>query len=132
MPAIDKTNWNNPAHPDFLAGFYFECACGEQYREVQAAARCRKCRTYTYFGYCTHVTDTRTGEVVWGEEPTEEQEEQARVAHEQRMEQEREWLKEEEARWEAERQQYFLQKELEAAELAEDQMWDIQERLTVG
>ena len=128
MPAIDKTNWNNPAHPDFLAGFHFECACGEQYREVGAAATCRKCRTYTYIGYCTHVTDTRTGEVVWGEVPTEEQEERARVAYEERMEEERAWLKEEEARWRAEEQAEMAR----AAEEAEDQLWDIQERLAMG
>ena len=25
----------------------YECSCGEQYREVEYAATCRKCRTYS-------------------------------------------------------------------------------------
>ena len=62
-------------------GFCFECSCGELYSSVTAAAGCRKCRSYCVFGYCTHVVDIRTGDVVWGEAPSkEEYEVQAEVA----------------------------------------------------
>ena len=54
-------------------GFFFECGCGEQYDTVAAAASCRKCRSYSVFGWCTHVTDLRTGDVVWGEKPSQEE-----------------------------------------------------------
>ena len=54
-------------------GFFFECSCGEQYNSVAAAASCRKCRSYCVFGWCTHVTDLRNGEVVWGEKPSQEE-----------------------------------------------------------
>ena len=73
-------------------GFCFECSCGELYSSVTAAAGCRKCRSYCVFGYCTHVVDIRTGEVVWGEEPSkEEYEAQAEIAR-QKWEEEREYL----------------------------------------
>ena len=58
-------------------GFFFECCCGEQYNSVAAAASCRKCRSYSVFGWCTHVTDLRNGEVVWGEKPSQEEYEAA-------------------------------------------------------
>ena len=65
-------------------GFCFECSCGELYSSVTAAAGCRKCRSYCVFGYCTHVVDIRTGDVVWGEAPSkEEYEAQAEVARQQ-------------------------------------------------
>ena len=54
-------------------GFFFECSCGELYSSVAAAASCRKCRSYCVFGYCTHVKDIRTWDVVWGEEPSKEE-----------------------------------------------------------
>ena len=73
-------------------GFCFECSCGELYSSVTAAAGCRKCRSYCVFGYCTHVVDIRSGEVVWGEEPSkEEYEAQAEIAR-QKWEEEREYL----------------------------------------
>ena len=53
-------------------GYVYECSCGELYNSVYAADTCRKCRNYCVFGYCTHVVDIRTGEVVAGEEPTAE------------------------------------------------------------
>ena len=83
--------------PSYIAdsikeGFFFECCCGEQYNSVAAAASCRKCRSYSVFGWCTHVTDLRSGEVVWGEEPSkEEYEAQAEIAR-QKWEEEREYL----------------------------------------
>ena len=73
-------------------GFCFECSCGELYLSVDAAATCRKCRNYHVFGYCTHVVDIRTDEVVWGEEPSKEAyEAQAEIAR-QKWEEEREYL----------------------------------------
>ena len=91
-------------------GFCFECSCGEHYNSVAAAASCRKCRNYCVFGWCTHVVDLRTGKVVWGEEPSQEEyEAQAEIAR-QKWEEEREYLdmldreyrddREEEEEWE--------------------------------
>ena len=91
-------------------GFCFECSCGELYKSVTAAAGCRKCWNYCVFGYCTHVVDIRTDEVVWGEEPSKEAyEAQAEIAR-QKWEEEREYLdmldreyrddREEEEEWE--------------------------------
>jgi hypothetical protein len=111
----------------------YECACGEEYREVEYAATCRKCRTYAPAGRCTHVTDTRTGEVVWGTEPTEEE-----VAeHEEVMlAQREEWL-DELARMQGEGERYErLEAERRAAEaqaereLIEDIMYLAQDELS--
>jgi hypothetical protein len=63
-------------------GYVYECSCGELYNSVAAAKLCRKCRNYCVFGYCTHVVDIRTAEVVAGEEPSAEEYEVARVAAE--------------------------------------------------
>ena len=51
-------------------GYRYECACGEIFKSISAAGSCRKCRNYCIFGYCTHVTDIETGEVVAGTAPT--------------------------------------------------------------
>ena len=51
----------------------YECSCGEQYREVGYAATCRKCRVYSLGGRCLYVTDIRTGEIVWGRLPTQDE-----------------------------------------------------------
>ena len=73
-------------------GFCFECSCGELSLSVDAAATCRKCRNYCVFGYCTHVVDIRTDEVVWGEVPSQEEyEAQAEIARQQ-WEEERAYL----------------------------------------
>lgn len=97
-------------------GFCFECSCGELYSSVSAAAGCRKCRNYCVFGHCTHVVDVRTDEVVWGEEPSQEEyEAQVEIAQQQwaaekayydalerysRDEEERSMQKEDEEEWE--------------------------------
>ena len=73
-------------------GFCFECSCGELYSSVAAAASCRKCRSYSVFGWCTHVTDLRNGEVVWGEKPSQEEYEAAAEIARQKWEEEREYL----------------------------------------
>jgi hypothetical protein len=47
------------------AEHHYECSCGESYRTVEAASRCRKCRTYTSEGHCSEVYDRNTSKVVW-------------------------------------------------------------------
>ena len=124
------------ATPDYLTGFHFECACGEQFRTVAAAATCRKCRNYCVFGYCTHVVDTRTMEVVWGTEPTAE-EYDAQVAvmepiweeERQQLEWDRQMWAQEGELWDAEQE---ARRELEMAAVAaaiEDNLYDIQDAL---
>lgn len=117
-------------------GFVYECACGEHYREVRHAATCRKCRVYTNFGYCTHVVDIRTDEVVWGEVPSEEEQAAAALEWESMRAIERKehelmcqmWAQEGEL-YEAEMARRAEAERLAAAELAEDQYWDIQDKL---
>ena len=93
-------------------GFFFECSCGELFSSVDAAATCRKCRNYCVFGYCTHVVDIRTGDVVWGEAPSkEEYEAQAEVARRQ---------------WEAERE-YLDMLDREEREEREEEEWEVYE-----
>lgn len=58
-------------------GYCYECSCGELYNSVAAAYSCRKCRNYSVFGYCTHVVDVRTEEVVAGAKPSVEEYEEA-------------------------------------------------------
>ena len=107
----------------------FMCACGELYSSIRAASCCRKCRNYTWQGYCTHVIDVRTGDVVHGREPTPAENRAAEVAYKARQAEEMAWFKEAEARREAEA--------LEEARLAEEaavdewfeRMWAIQDRL---
>ena len=70
-------------------GYCFECSCGELFNSVGAACNCRKCRNYCVFGYCTHVVDIRTGEVVAGEKPSAEEYEVARVGAEARWAEEK-------------------------------------------
>lgn len=43
----------------------YECSCGEQYSNIEAASHCRKCRVYTPDGYCDEVIDVRHGGLVW-------------------------------------------------------------------
>ena len=110
----------------------YECACGEQYREVGYAATCRKCRVYSLGGRCLYVTDTRTGEIVWGRLPT--QDEVAEYEADAAVERE-EWLNElaylkgegeRYERLEAERREAAAQAE---RELMEDILYDIQDGL---
>ena len=103
-------------------GWFYECACGENFQTIAHAATCRKCRNYTWAGYCTHVTDVRTGEVVHGRRPTEEEDRAAEAAHNARMAEERAELEALEARLQAEMEE-------EAAWAAEAGMWEMQDRL---
>ena len=56
-----------------LNDYCFECSCGERYRQAAHAVSCRKCRVYSYGGRCLYVVDTRTGDLVYGRFPTEEE-----------------------------------------------------------
>ena len=51
----------------------YECSCGEQYQAIEYAVACRKCRVYSLGNRCLYVTDLRTDEMVWGQEPTEDE-----------------------------------------------------------
>lgn len=48
-----------------IDAYHFECSCGECYRTVEAARRCRKCWTYAPDGCCDEVIDYRHGGIVW-------------------------------------------------------------------
>ena len=117
-------------------GYVFECSCGELYNRVEAAYSCRKCRNYCVFGYCTHVTNIQTGRVVAGEVPTEEEYEAARIYAEAKWAEEKEefefqlqmWRQEGEL-YEAEMRRQAEEAAEAAANLHEDQLWDIQDNL---
>ena len=87
------------------AEYVYECSCGELYKMAAAALCCRKCRNDCAFGYCTHVVDTRTGEVVAGTEPTAAEYEEAQALAE--------------ARWTEEQAEYQLRLQLDRQEAAE-------------
>ena len=110
-------------------GYFYECACGEMYSSIEAASFCRKCRNYCVFGYCTHVTDIRTDEVVAGKEPTREEYEAAVIrCEEERIREEEEykqWRAAEDAREAAEAAAI----EEARIERAEQVIWDIQDNL---
>lgn len=121
--------------PSF-SGYHFECCCGEQFSNVHAAATCKKCRVYSVWGYTKYVTDLRTGEVVYGELPSEEEYSEAVAAANERWEEERK-------EWEFQKQMWLEQGDLYEAEMArreaeeaqrrseeeEDTLWDIQDDL---
>lgn len=117
-------------------GYVYECSCGELYNSVGAASTCRKCRVYCIFGWCTHVTDIRTGAVVWGEEPSAEEYEVAALEWETiQAEEAKEWeFQKAMMRGEGEMYEQIMREQREeeervAAELHEDQLYMIQDRL---
>ena len=127
--------------PDYIVnaindGYRFECSCGELYNNVAAAKVCRKCRKYTYQGYCTFVTDVVTKEVVWGRVPTAEEE---AAAQELYMEEQAaadelaEEIREEYwAQLDAEDEARRLADEQRRRDEEEDQLWDIQDELSLS
>jgi hypothetical protein len=83
------------------------------------------------FGYCTHVVDVRDNSVVRGEEPTAEQWKEATIRAEARWAEEaREFdamvVAEKERREDA-RAEWDAARERERVEMAEEEMWDIQD-----
>lgn len=111
------------------SAYIFECCCGERYNNVGAASVCKKCRSYSVWGYTKYVVNTLTEEVVYGEMPTDE--EYANAAAEQR------WCDElaEEIRQEwwdqldVEEALMLEQLRIRQAEEAEDLLWDLQDQL---
>ena len=125
------------AADSIAAGYPYGCSCGEQYNSVHAAYTCRKCRNYCVFGYCTHVVDLRTGEVVAGKEPTEAEWAEAKEETEQRWAEERAELELQEQMWrqegelyEAEMQRRRDEEEEARQEAEEEALWELQERLS--
>ena len=117
-------------------GYVYECSCGELYNHITAAKLCRKCRNYCVFGYCTHVTDIRTDEVVAGEEPSAEEYEAARELAEAKWAEEKAALElhaqmceEAGPLYEAEMARQAEEAAEAARELAFDRQYDIQDAL---
>ena len=117
-------------------GFVFECSCGELYCDINAAYSCRKCRNYCVFGYCTHVVDISTGDVVAGEVPDYEDYERARMHAEAKWAEEKAALDlyAQKCAWEGELYEAELARLseaalLEAAEHAEYLAYDIQDEM---
>ena len=117
-------------------GYFFECTCGELYKTVESAAHCRKCRTYSIWGYCKYVTEILSGVVVHGELPTPEEEKAQEEIAVARWEEERAeyefqtqmWAQQGEL-YEAEMQRQREEAERAAADLLEDQLYMIQDSL---
>lgn len=125
------------AAESIAAGYPFECCCGEHFSSAYAASTCKKCRTYSVWGYTKYVTDLRSGEIVYGEEPAEGEFEAALAEAEIRWAEEREELELEMQMWrqegelyEAEMQRQREEAEQRRAEEEEDILWDEQERLS--
>ena len=117
-------------------GYVYECSCGELYNDVSAALSCRKCRNYCVFGYCTHVTDIRTDEVVAGREPSAEEYEEMRALAEARWEADKaemefwhQMRRQEGELYEAEMARQAEEAHVAAMELAEDIAYGIQDEL---
>lgn len=120
-----------------LQGYHFECSCGERFNNVASASVCKKCRSYSLFGYTKYVIDLRSGDVVHGELPSDEEYQEADAEFERQ-----ELLtKLENQLWEQENARALAQYEAEMQELAEraaqkrceddeDALWDIQDRLS--
>lgn len=116
-------------------GYVYECSCGELYNDVFAAYSCRKCRNYCVFGTCTHVTDVRTGEVVMGKVPSDEEYAEAEAAAQVRWAEERAELELREQMWRQEGELYEAEmrrrKEEELQQRRdeeEEQMWELQDQ----
>ena len=118
------------------SAYIFECCCGERYNNVGAASVCKKCRSYSVWGYTKYVVNTLTDEVVCGVMPTDEEYAAAEAAAVIRWEEEAKEFEEMKQAWDAE--QKWLeevarrgeeQAAKEAAEAEEDRLWDMQENL---
>tara|TARA_Y100001963_G_C6498886_1_gene316950 strand:+ start:166 stop:549 length:384 start_codon:yes stop_codon:yes gene_type:complete len=122
---IETYNEMNP-----YSSYIYECCCGERYRNVAAAAVCKKCRNYSVWGYTKYVINIKTDEVVYGTMPTDEEYATAAAAAEER------WA-EEQAAWqqqqEEDERQWWLQRDevMKAlAEEEEDRLYDIQDKMS--
>ena len=118
------------------SAYIFECSCGERFNNVAAASHCKKCRSYSVWGYTKYVVNTLTDEVVYGVMPTDEEYAAAEAAAVIRWEEEAKEFEEMKQAWDAE--QKWLeevarrgeeQAAREAAEAEEDRLWEVQEDL---
>ena len=119
-----------------LSGYVYGCSCGELYQEIDHAVTCRKCRTYSLGGRCLYVTDTRTGSIVWGRLPTDEERAEYVADMAREAEEPRRWIQEREA--ELAREESEAQADLEissrysSAQLSLEAQYDMQEDLELG
>ena len=118
------------------SAFIFECCCGERFSNVRAASSCKKCRTYSVWGYTKYVIDITTGEVVHGEMPSDEEYAEAAAAAEKRWAAEhaefQQWQDEQDAEyehWLLEQAAKQAEEAKRVAEAEEDRLWDIQDQL---
>ena len=115
------------------SSYIFECCCGERFNNVVAASHCKKCRNYSVWGYTRYVVNTLTEEVVYGDMPSDEEYAEATAAAEQRWAREQaEWqqLQEEDAQqWCDELAEEIRQEWWDDLD-AEEELWDIQDRLS--
>ncbi len=110
-------------------GYKFECSCGELYNCWVAASSCRKCRNYCVFGYCTHVVDISTGDVVYGEVPDYDEYQIAAARAEERWAEERAELEEYQRMLDELDAVYDAVAVEKAAERLEEDLWALQDRL---
>ncbi len=126
MTITPETNEGMPA---WYSTYIFECCCGERFKTIQHAAWCKKCRTYSVWGYTRYVINIETDEVVYGELPSEEEYAEAAARAEKRWEQEQKDWEAEQAWLEEVAQRGAEEAARKEAELEEDRAWDIQENL---
>ena len=117
-------------------GYVYECSCGELYSDAEVAYHCRKCRKYCVFGYCTHVVDIRTDEVVLGKVPSAERYEEASKVALKEAAEERALFALQEQMWRQEGELYDAEilrlaqlAHAIASDAAEDRMWAIEDAL---
>lgn len=114
------------------SAYIFECCCGERFNNVGAASVCKKCRSYSVWGYTKYVINTETDEVVHGELPSEEEYAKAEEAATKRWEEEAREFEEWKAEQDAEYEHYLLKEaaKKEAAEEAEeDLLFELQDKM---
>jgi len=114
---------------DIADGYVYECSCGELYNSVIAADRCGKCRNYCVFGYCTHVIDIRSGDLVYGEVPDIEEYEAAEAFAVKRWAEERRELEVEKQMAIDEDKVYAAAAAEKAADRQEEDLWNLQDRM---
>ena len=116
-----------------LASYIFECCCGERFNNVRAASVCKKCRSYSVWGYTKYVVNVKTDEVVYGTMPSDEEyKSQEALAEERWAEEQAEWQQqrdEEDSRWYLAQEAKAQAAAKVATESAEDRLWAIQDRL---
>ena len=103
---------------------------------MAAASVCKKCRTYSVWGYTKYVVNIETDEVVHGELPTDEEYAEAEAQYQIRLEEERKEFEDMKAAWD--REQQWLedvarrgaeQAAKQAAEQEADRLSELQDRM---